>query len=201
MSRPSHLALYHYDACPYCARVREAIAELGVEVELRDVLETPEHRRELVRARGRGTVPVLRIEDEDGVRWTAESRDIVRWLWRTYRDREPPRVDLTQVHRALTVLMWASFATGFFWTEARTWLFATALGLGVPRSLLSAYRARNALHAMIAVLFGFGAVAIVLQGAGVVVIAWWWVVYAFVGALLVLTLAWRVRARLRRSKL
>lgn len=187
------LALYHYDACPFCARVREAIAQVGAEVELRDVLVEPERRRELVAARGRGTVPVLRIEDEDGVRWLGESDDIVRFLWRTFRDREPRRVDLTTTHRAATALMWALFATGFFATELRPWLFASALAVGVPRSLLSAYRTRSALHAIVAALFALGAVAIVLQAVGAVVIEWWWIVYAFVAGLFVLTLAWRLR--------
>lgn len=197
------LALYHYDACPYCARVREAISQLGLEVELRDVLETPAFRRELVDVRGRGTVPVLRIEDAAGTRWLGESEDIVRWLWRTYRDREPPRLRASTIHRALTALMWALFAVGFFWFERRPWLFASALAVGVPRSLLSAWRTRSVLHAIVAALFGFGSVAVILQTTDVVVIEWWWIVYAFVGALFVLTLAWRIRrtlaARARRT--
>ncbi|MCB9603166.1 MAG: glutathione S-transferase N-terminal domain-containing protein [Sandaracinus sp.] len=195
------LALYHYDACGYCARVREAIEQLGLEVEMRDVLEEPSWRRELAKVRGRGTVPVLRIEDEEGVRWMGESADIVRWLWRTYRDREPPRLSLTTVHRGLTLAMWALFATGFFWFELRSWLFASALAMGVPRSLLSAYRTRSPLHAIVAALFAFGSTAVVLQAANVVVIPWWWAVYAFVGALLVLMLAWRIRrARASRAR-
>jgi len=77
------LALYKYDTCGFCRRVRMAIEELGVaeQVELRDVLREPKFSEELWQARGRGTVPVLRIEDDAGeVEWMGESRDIIAWL-------------------------------------------------------------------------------------------------------------------------
>ena len=75
------LALYQYAGCPFCLRVRMALDELGVEIELRDTLVDPEHERALVEATGRRTVPVLRIEEEDGdVRWMPESADIVAYL-------------------------------------------------------------------------------------------------------------------------
>lgn len=77
------LALYKYDTCGYCRWVMQTISELGVTdtIELRDVLREPRFREELFEARGRGTVPVLRIEDESGeVQWMGESRDIVAWL-------------------------------------------------------------------------------------------------------------------------
>lgn len=74
------LALYHYDGCPYCDLVRAEIDALGLDVELRDIEEEPERLRELVAARGRRTVPVLRIERGGSVEWMPESADIVRWL-------------------------------------------------------------------------------------------------------------------------
>jgi glutaredoxin len=78
---PPRLSLYHFATCPYCALVRRAIDELGLEVELRDLHQGSERRRELVEATGRQTVPVLRIESEDGaVRFLPESRDIVAYL-------------------------------------------------------------------------------------------------------------------------
>lgn len=79
------LVLYHFDGCPYCAMVRAAIDDIGVKVELRDIYQSPEHRKELVAARGRGTVPVLRISSADGeARWMPESRDIVHYLREHY---------------------------------------------------------------------------------------------------------------------
>jgi len=83
MARADDLALYHYEGCPYCSRVRRALDELGVEVELRDIHRDPAHERALVAARGRHTVPVLRIRRAEGDEWLPESRDIVQYL----RDR------------------------------------------------------------------------------------------------------------------
>ena len=79
------LALYYYDGCPFCNFVRAVIDQLGVGVELRNILDDPQHRADLIEARGRATVPVLRISspDEDE-RWMPESRDIVSYLEKTY---------------------------------------------------------------------------------------------------------------------
>lgn len=75
------MALYYYPECPFCRRVLNAIRQTGANVELRHVWEVPEYRRELHEARGRGTVPVLRISTGDGKdRWMPESPDIVRFL-------------------------------------------------------------------------------------------------------------------------
>ena len=79
------LALYYFDGCPFCARVLSAIQALGVDVELRDIFGDPQHRAELVEARGRATVPVLRITSADAEeRWMPESADIVRYLGDNY---------------------------------------------------------------------------------------------------------------------
>ncbi len=81
------LALYHFGSCPFCRMVRSAIDELGIDVELRDIMESAEHRDALIAVRGRATVPVLRITSPDGTdRWMPESRDIVRYLQDTYGD-------------------------------------------------------------------------------------------------------------------
>ncbi len=42
------LSLYHYYNCPFCALVRRAMDQLGIRIEMRDVLESPDVRRELV---------------------------------------------------------------------------------------------------------------------------------------------------------
>ena len=79
------LALYHFDSCPFCRRVRSSVESLGVDVELRDIFENPQYRDELIEARGRATVPVLRITSPDGEeRWMPESQDIVRYLESTF---------------------------------------------------------------------------------------------------------------------
>ena len=75
------LVLYRSKTCPYCALVTSAIDKLGLDVELREIFEEPRYHDELVEARGRATVPVLRIISPDGdERWMPESRDIIRYL-------------------------------------------------------------------------------------------------------------------------
>jgi glutathione S-transferase len=65
--------------------VRSAIDELEIDVELRDVFQDSQHCDDLIEARGRATVPVLRIAAANGeVRWMPESRDIVSYLQITY---------------------------------------------------------------------------------------------------------------------
>ena len=50
-------------------------------MELLEVFDEPRYRDELVDARGRATVPVLRITAPDGEqRLMSESQDIVRYL-------------------------------------------------------------------------------------------------------------------------
>lgn len=75
------LALYHYDGCFFCSRVRRVIDELGLQVELRNIHANAEHMNDLRAARGgRRTVPVLRVMRADGDEWIPESEDIVDWL-------------------------------------------------------------------------------------------------------------------------
>lgn len=79
------LALYHYVGCPFCAMARKPIERLGIDVELRDISRDSEHRDDLISARGRATVPVLRITSPNGEdRWMPESRDIVHYLETTF---------------------------------------------------------------------------------------------------------------------
>ena len=82
------LVLYGYPECPFCRRVLNAIAMLEIDVPLRNTMIEDEHNAALVAATGRETVPVLRIEKQDGsVRWLPESLDIVRFLTDRF-DRE-----------------------------------------------------------------------------------------------------------------
>ena len=74
------LILYHFEGCPYCQLVRDAVERLGIQLEMRDVRMNSAHMSELQAARGRSTVPVLRIQDEGPERWMPESLDIVAYL-------------------------------------------------------------------------------------------------------------------------
>ena len=77
----SHLALYQFRTCPFCIRVRKELARLGIDIELRDAQNDPQHRADLQAGGGRVTVPCLRISREDGSdEWLYESEDINAWL-------------------------------------------------------------------------------------------------------------------------
>ena len=78
------LALYSTPYCPFSHMVLHTINRLGIDIEIRDIFADRAHRDALVGARGRATVPVLRITTEDSDRWMPESRDIIRYLEKTY---------------------------------------------------------------------------------------------------------------------
>ena len=74
------LALYVTPLCGYCHYVIGTIKELGLEVEIRDVMADQRDLEDLYKARNRTTVPVLRITDNGEDQWMPESRDIVEYL-------------------------------------------------------------------------------------------------------------------------
>lgn len=76
-----NLVLYQYRTCPFCMKVRKALARLALVVERRDAQHDPEARRELEAQGGRIKVPCLRITAADGSRrWLYESDAIVAYL-------------------------------------------------------------------------------------------------------------------------
>ena len=82
------LALYHSELCWFCARVRQTMKELGLQIELRDVDREPSRRQELVAGGGKSQVPCLRIEDAaHNVTWMYESADISAYLTRKFGPR------------------------------------------------------------------------------------------------------------------
>ncbi|RRJ83265.1 glutaredoxin family protein [Aestuariirhabdus litorea] len=75
------LALYQFQACPFCVKVRRAIKRQGLNIETRDARNNPLHRAELESEGGQVKVPCLRIETELGeVRWMYESSEIIHYL-------------------------------------------------------------------------------------------------------------------------
>jgi len=75
------LVLYGYPQCPFCNRVLSAIDQLGIDIPLNNTMQDAGHREAVLEAMGRGTVPVLRVEDTPGeVEWIPESADIIRYL-------------------------------------------------------------------------------------------------------------------------
>lgn len=81
----ANLALYQSSTCWFCAKVRHKMAELGLELELRDIGSNADYRRELMAQGGKAQVPCLRIETADGkVEWMYESADICAYLERHF---------------------------------------------------------------------------------------------------------------------
>ena len=75
------LALYQFQACPFCVKVRFAMKRLGLNIETRDARRVPIYREQLLSGGGRIKAPCLRIHEPDGqVRWLYESTQIIRYL-------------------------------------------------------------------------------------------------------------------------
>lgn len=73
------LALYQFNACPFCVKVRRAMKRNSLSIELRNAKVEP-HRQALLEGGGRVKVPCLRIEKADEVIWMYESNDIIQYL-------------------------------------------------------------------------------------------------------------------------
>ena len=75
------LALYQYEACPFCVKVRRSMKRQGLNIETRDVKRSDSAREELLAGGGDLKVPCLRIEKGPGeVDWMYESREIINYL-------------------------------------------------------------------------------------------------------------------------
>lgn len=81
------VTLLQLERCPWCAAVRQALANVGVEYGIVDVPSEREQRNEVQRASGQRMVPVL--IDGQTVVW--DSRRIVRYLYATYGGPERAR--------------------------------------------------------------------------------------------------------------
>jgi glutaredoxin len=79
-SETKKLALYQFHLCPFCVRVRRAIHRLNLTIELRDAMNDERHRNDLLQGGGKIKTPCLRIENESGVKWLYESKDIISYL-------------------------------------------------------------------------------------------------------------------------
>ena len=75
------LALYQFEACPFCVKVRRAMARQSLNIELRDACNDMAIKQELVTQGGRHKVPCLRVESPDSDdQWLYESNDIIAYL-------------------------------------------------------------------------------------------------------------------------
>lgn len=74
------MILYHRWKCPWCAAARQAIENVGAEVELVEVPRPRDERTMVVAASGQPRVPVL----VDGDAVIVDSKRIVRHLYARY---------------------------------------------------------------------------------------------------------------------
>ncbi|MDS0297607.1 glutathione S-transferase N-terminal domain-containing protein [Halogeometricum sp. S1BR25-6] len=81
----ANLTLYELEGCPYCAKVKDKLADLDLEYDSVMVPRSHGERTEVEEVSGQTGVPVL-VDEEHGVEGMAESDDIVEYLDETYGD-------------------------------------------------------------------------------------------------------------------
>ncbi|MES3516379.1 MAG: glutathione S-transferase N-terminal domain-containing protein [Natronomonas sp.] len=79
----ANIELYELPGCPYCAKVKDKLAELELEYESHEVPSSHGDRTEVKEVSGQTGVPVL-IDRDHGVDGMPESDDIVAYLEETY---------------------------------------------------------------------------------------------------------------------
>lgn len=75
------LALYQYQTCPFCIKVRQEMRRLSLNVEKFDAQHEGKNRNDLVSGGGKAKVPCLKITDQAGhAQWLYESGEIINYL-------------------------------------------------------------------------------------------------------------------------
>ena len=75
------LALYQYRTCPFCAKVRQEIGRLSLNIKRVDAQPPGANRDALTREGGQTKVPCLRITDAAGQsQWLYDSEKIIGYL-------------------------------------------------------------------------------------------------------------------------
>lgn len=89
------LQLYEFEACPFCRRVREALTELDLSVEIYPCPKgSLRHRQTVKEIGGKEQFPYL-IDPNTGVR-LYESGDIVKYLFKVYGGGKEPSAGLLE---------------------------------------------------------------------------------------------------------
>ncbi|PSQ64992.1 MAG: glutaredoxin [Halobacteriales archaeon SW_9_67_24] len=79
----SNLELYELEGCPYCAKVKDKLADLDLDYDSHMVPSSHSERTEVEEVSGQTGVPVL-VDHEHGVDGMSESDNIVEYLDETY---------------------------------------------------------------------------------------------------------------------
>ncbi|PON74525.1 S-crystallin [Parasponia andersonii] len=95
IDHPKRLQLFEFEACPFCRRVREAITELDLSVEVYPCPKGSLRHREIVRrSGGKEQFPFL-IDPSTGISMY-ESGDIVKYLFEQYGQGKKPSAGLVE---------------------------------------------------------------------------------------------------------
>ena len=79
--RTKGLALYQFNSCPFCIKVRRQIKRQSLNIQLLDAQYNQQHRAELLNDGGEIKVPCLKMTSDSGdVSWLYESNDVIRYL-------------------------------------------------------------------------------------------------------------------------
>jgi glutaredoxin len=72
------MELYHFESCPYCAKVRRYIDEIGAksQIQFHDILKDPKSHERLMKLNNDEQVPCLVVDGKP----ILESDDIIAWL-------------------------------------------------------------------------------------------------------------------------
>ena len=74
------MALYQYEACPFCVKVRRSMKRNTLKIETRDAKRNEAFKAELLEKGGKLKVPCLKIQENGEERWMYESSDIIAFL-------------------------------------------------------------------------------------------------------------------------
>ncbi|MES2947674.1 MAG: glutaredoxin domain-containing protein [Pseudomonadota bacterium] len=75
------LALYQFQTCPFCIKVRQEMCSLSLNIERRDAQKDVKNRADLIQGVGQPKVPCLKITDAAGnTQWLVESGAIIAYL-------------------------------------------------------------------------------------------------------------------------
>ncbi|AOW15021.1 glutaredoxin [Hydrogenophaga crassostreae] len=76
-----NLALYQFQTCPFCIKVRQEMRRLSLPIEHRDAQHDTAHRTALLHGGGAVKVPCLKINDGSGKsQWLYDSTAIIAYL-------------------------------------------------------------------------------------------------------------------------
>ncbi|RKZ99137.1 MAG: glutaredoxin [Gammaproteobacteria bacterium] len=85
--RTKGLALYQFNTCPFCIKVRRQIKRQSLNIQLLDAQYNQQHRAELLNDGGEIKVPCLKMTSDSGeVTWLYESNDIIQYLQDNFID-------------------------------------------------------------------------------------------------------------------